>query len=210
MKTVKTQEVPKNKRSHLSESNGRPTVYETGHPIDFASDLGRPGDGWHQERDAAYFASQMRRLRGAIKRQPLFNTWRGLVARCTRVSDKDWPAYGGRGITVCDRWLGAAGYWHFEADMSPRPTGLSIERIDNALGYSPENCRWATQREQCSNTRRTRTVTIEGETKTVAEWARHPDCKVIRQRIVTRLNRGWPVRDAVFAGEGVRKPGRAA
>jgi hypothetical protein len=76
-----------------------------------------------------------------------------MVHRCTNPNDTYWADYGGRGITVCDRWLGSGGFSKFLADVGERPPGLSLDRIDNDGDYEPGNCRWATQGEQHQNTR---------------------------------------------------------
>ncbi len=84
---------------------------------------------------------------------PLWNTWYQMKLRCYRVTHKRYPQYGGRGITVCDRWLND--FWSFVEDMGDKPAGHSLDRIDNNLGYSPQNCRWANCSVQQFNRRTT-------------------------------------------------------
>jgi hypothetical protein len=119
-----------------------------------------------------------------------WRSWRSMNQRVRR--NKDAARYRDRGITVCERWRT---FENFLADMGPRPSGCSIERIDNARGYEPGNCRWATVREQSQNRRSSRLVTVGTETLCVAEWARR--LGVSRQTVRHRLEAGWAPETAV-------------
>lgn len=89
--------------------------------------------------------------RGGKSKHPLYNSYHEMVARCTRPTHPRYADYGGRGITVCERWR--SDFWAFVSDMGERPPGYSLDRIDNDAGYSPGNCRWATPAEQRANRR---------------------------------------------------------
>ena len=88
--------------------------------------------------------------------------------RCLNPNSKRYPRYGGRGITICTRWLDFA---NFLEDMGEVPEGKSIDRINNDGNYEPSNCRWATKYEQANNTSRNRTYSYLGKTLTIAQWA---------------------------------------
>jgi len=102
--------------------------------------------------------------------QRAYYAWRNMHRRCTNPSDDAYSNYGGRGIAVCERWKS---YDAFFEDMGNPAPGLSLDRIDNSKGYSPENCRWATAREQLNNQRRNVVIEHSGIKMTIGQWATH-------------------------------------
>lgn len=110
-------------------------------------------------------------FKDALSKHPLFSCWQGIMQRCYNSQSKYYHCYGGRGIKVCDRWAGESGFEHFVADMGPKPTRKhSIDRIDVNGDYCPENCRWATQKEQMNNMRRNTIIIIGNEEVTATEF----------------------------------------
>jgi hypothetical protein len=85
-------------------------------------------------------------------RTPTHNSWLAMKQRCGYAAGETFARYGAQGITVCDRWLHS--FENFLADMGERPRGMTLDRIDNAKGYEPGNCRWATHRQQRMNQER--------------------------------------------------------
>lgn len=133
-----------------------------------------------------------------------YRIWSGMIDRCRRRRRKDFAHYGGRGIRVCERWQNS--FEAFFADMGPRPSPAhSIDRIENEGDYEPDNCRWATKREQLNNTRRSRFVAFRGERMSVADAARAAGAVAPAHCCAHRLDRGWSVESAVMTPCGAHK-----
>ena len=112
-----------------------------------------------------------------------------MIRRCENPKAKNFPRYGGRGITVCERWR--TSFEAFLSDMGSRPEGKTLDRIDNEGNYEPSNCRWATASEQQRNMRSNQWVEFNGERMIVTDWARR--LGISHGTLRHRLARGWSV-----------------
>lgn len=118
---------------------------------------------------------------------PEYAAWTEMRRRCRDRSRPGWAGYGGRGITVCDRWQS---YPNFLADMGERPSSnYSLERKDNDKGYGPDNCRWANKKAQANNRRNSHLIEIGGVTQTLQQWCDEFD--IADTTVHSRLKRGW-------------------
>lgn len=116
-----------------------------------------------------------------------------MMARCYNAKNKMYSCYGGRGITVCERWHD---FKQFAQDVGERPEGKTLDRIDNNGPYCPENVRWATRREQQRNMRSNRILTLNGVSKPAIAWSE--ELGVPLPRIYHRLKLGWSDEDVLM------------
>lgn len=122
---------------------------------------------------------------------PTWISWSAMKARCYKPAVDGFQHYGGRGITVCTRWLGRAGFRNFLEDMGERPDGLSLDRIDPNGNYEPANCRWATASEQAVNKRgpKRQSGEVHGTRARYQRGCRCADCKEAQRHYATEYSR---------------------
>ena len=133
-----------------------------------------------------------------------YGVWGAMKRRCYNPNSTSYRYYGGRGVTVCDRWNRS--FIDVMADMGTRPSGAWIDRIDNDGNYEPSNCRWSTAKEQANNTRANHRLTFRGETRTLAQWAEF--LGVCQFRLCARLNKlGMSAEQALSVSGNMRGDG---
>lgn len=127
---------------------------------------------------------------------PLYGAWGQMITRCTNPNDKSYPDYGGRGITVCDRWRNS--FEAFLTDMGERPNGMTLDRIDADGDYKPGNCRWATSAEQQRNKRNSVWLEYAEVRLPLTDWAAALGLNYYT--LHRRVSDGWPVERALTEG----------
>ena len=131
--------------------------------------------------------------RHGMSHTKIHNIWSNMKQRCSNPKIPQYRNWGGRGISVCDRWLDS--FDNFYKDMGDCPKGTSIDRIDNDGNYCPENCRWATWNEQVNNRSTNINIKFKGKVQSVAMWAK--ELGIFRQTILKRLHGGYPTKLAL-------------
>lgn len=124
-------------------------------------------------------------------KHPLYGVWTAMLSRCSNPNNRAFKDYGGRGISVCDEWSQDFAAFREWSESHGYARGLQIDRIDNELGYSPDNCRFVPCQTNQRNRRSNKKVTAFGETKCIAEWADDSRCVVARSALAYRLASGW-------------------
>lgn len=120
---------------------------------------------------------------------PAYNSWIAMKTRCNNQNHKHWVDYGGRGISVCERWINS--FENFLTDMGERPESHELDRIDCNGNYERDNCRWVISKVNCRNRRSNNLLTFNNQTLTVMEWSEKTGIK--RSTINERLRRNWPI-----------------
>lgn len=158
------------------------------------------GDNICRTRSCGHLQRELGKCRGLLNkrhgdartknRTRLYRIWSGMKARCYNKNLHEYPIYGGRGITMCDEWRNSYESFRSWALDNGYSDCLSIDRIDNDGGYRPDNCRWATSKEQSNNLRTNRHIAVHGEILTVQQacerWG------VLHSTVLNELNAGWP------------------
>lgn len=159
----------------------------------WAKELGISQDAFYQrltdfeDPDQVFTLGYLRKPKRKNQRHghsgsPTYNSWSDMLRRCTNPESKKWPRYGGRGITVCERWYL---FKNFYEDMGERPKGTTLDRKNNDGGYTKSNCRWATPRQQGLNTSKTVFLKVKGKNVNLYEAAEiyGISYKALRQRL---------------------------
>jgi hypothetical protein len=138
---------------------------------------------------------------GLSKKISEYAAWENMKRRCYYTKSNRYEYYGGRGITVCNRWINS--FENFYSDMGAKPSKFhTLERIDVNKNYDPENCKWIHRNEQARNKTNTKYLTIDSVTKRIAEWALIYGVK--SSIVFRRISRGWPKDKTLFIKTGTR------
>ena len=114
--------------------------------------------------------------------------------RCLNTGHKSYSDYGGRGIKICDSWIGS--FENFLADMGERPEDTTLDRKNTNGNYEPDNCRWATATVQGNNKRSSRMITFGGLTRTLKQWA--DAAGISNKALAYRIDNGWDMKQALM------------
>lgn len=140
------------------------------------------------------------------KHDRVYRIWQTMKTRCGNSNNKDYALYGAEGKVVCEEWCdkenGSSNFIKWALSNGYKEN-LELERIDNTRGYSPNNCRWATRKEQMNNTRRNCYITYNGERYTLQELA--DNYKINRSTLKYRLNKGWSIEKALTTPTKIRR-----
>lgn len=151
-----------------------------------------------------------RSTRHGLESTRICHVWRNIKARCQNPKNTSYKNYGGRGITICEEWLGENGLknfaqWAYENgyDENAEKGKCTIDRIDNNKGYYPENCRWVDLHVQANNKRNNVLITYNGRTQTLEQWCK--ELNLSRSMVKHRYERGWSTNDLFLENKRISK-----
>jgi len=130
-----------------------------------------------------------------VSRTRLYGIWADIKERCLNPNNLGYCHYGGRGITICEDWCNSFENFQQWAQINGYSIVLEIDRINNDAGYSPNNCRWVTKKQNCRNRRNSVNLTINNATKTLVEWCEH--FNINYKCAHKRLTLGWDAEKAL-------------
>lgn len=162
----------------------------------------------HTKSCGCIIFEQKTRLKHGMTNTSLFTRWMNMKSRCYNPKNKRYSRYGARGITICDEWMDFSNFYNW-AMQNGFKESLTLDRIDNDNGYCPENCRWATQKQQSNNKSTNSIFEINGEKNTLSEWcdknfdiltngremSKTSVYKIVHSRM---LKNNWDVEKALF------------
>jgi hypothetical protein len=189
--------------AHLDERKAYDVAYRAAHKEEKKARM-KAYNASHKEDNKAYFRAyhaahlEERKAYSVAysAAHPEKAIWRSMVARTTNPRSDGYEDYGLEFIRMRSRWRGPNGFANFFRDMGPRPSPEhSIDRIDGDYGYTPENCRWATKREQDLNRISTRWITFNGRTLCITDWA--AEIGICLSALQQRLKMGWSIERAL-------------
>lgn len=135
---------------------------------------------------------------------PTYSSWESMKQRCLNLNEPNYKNYGGRGISICETWLDKElGFINFLSNMGERLKGTTLERIDVNGNYCPENCKWATIKEQSFNKRNNRVLELNGVSKNLIDWCK--EYGLNSGTLHCRLENGWSIIDAITLPANYRK-----
>lgn len=141
-----------------------------------------------------------KRTKHGQRKSPAYSSWTSMLHRCRNPQAHNYQYYGGRNITVCNRWFN---FQNFLDDMGQPPSNSTLDRIDNNGNYEPDNCRWATPLEQARNRRNSYKILFKEQLKSVGEWA------IIfglgTSTIKSRIRRNWSIEEALTTPSNCRR-----
>jgi hypothetical protein len=139
----------------------------------------------------------IRNRKHGLSNTRLYRIYNNMKSRCYKIYAKEYNHYGGRGINMCDEWLGENGFINFYnwAINNGYTDELTIDRINNNGNYEPSNCRWISMFVQNNNSRHTKLIQCDGEVHSVSEWARIKN--ISRSTITKRIKLGWDIYKAL-------------